>query len=63
MSLVTLASIGLAPFSLAIAGVLVDVGAVTLTFLVAGAIVVVAAIAGIAWGVPALMLWPEDASP
>jgi MFS family permease len=62
MSLVTLASIGLAPFSLAIAGVLVDVGAVTLTFVVAGAIVVVAALAGVAWGVTKLIEWdPEDA--
>jgi MFS family permease len=60
MSLVTLASIGLAPFSLAIAGVLVDVGAVTLTFVVAGAIVVVAALAGVAWGVTKLIEWDPD---
>jgi MFS family permease len=60
MSLVTLASVGLAPVSLAIAGALVDVGAVTLTFVVAGAIVVAASIAGIAWGVPGQMVWPED---
>jgi MFS family permease len=60
MSLVTLGSVGLAPVSLAIAGALVDVGAVTLTFVVAGAIVVAAAIAGIAWGVPSQVVWPSE---
>ena len=63
MSLVTLGSVGLAPVSLAIAGALVDLGAVTLTFLAAGAIVIAAAIAGIAWGVPATMVWGDDDSP
>jgi MFS family permease len=60
MSLVTLGSVGLAPVSLAIAGALVDLGAVTLTFVVAGAIVIVAATAGIAWGVPTQMVWPDE---
>jgi MFS family permease len=60
MSLVTLGSVGLAPVSLAIAGALVDLGAVTLAFVVAGAIVIVAAIAGIAWGVPTQMVWPDE---
>jgi MFS family permease len=60
MSLVTLGSVGLAPVSLAIAGALVDLGAVTLTFVVAGAIVIVAAIAGIAWGMPTQMVWPDE---
>jgi MFS family permease len=60
MSLVTLGSVGLAPVSLAIAGALVDVGAVTLTFVVAGTIVVAAAIAGIAWGVPSQVVWPSE---
>lgn len=60
MSLVTLGSVGLAPVSLAIAGVLVDLGAVTLVFVAAGAIVIAAAIAGIAWGVPTQMVWPVD---
>jgi MFS family permease len=60
MSLVTLGSVGLAPVSLAIAGALVDVGAVTLTFVVAGAIVVAAALAGIAWGVPSQVVWPSE---
>lgn len=63
MSLVTLGSVGLAPVSLAVAGALVDLGAVTLTFLAAGAIVVVTAIAGIAWGVPTQMVWPEADEP
>jgi hypothetical protein len=62
MSLVTLASVGLAPVSLAVAGTLVDLGAVTLTFVVAGAIVIVAALAGIAWGVTAQIVWPEEES-
>jgi hypothetical protein len=26
----------------------------------AGAIVVMAALAGVAWGVPRIMVWPED---
>ena len=60
MSLVTLGSVGLAPVSLAIAGALVDVGAVTLMFVVAGGIVVAAAIAGIAWGVPSQVVWPSE---
>ena len=60
MSLVTLGSVGLAPVSLGIAGALVDLGAVTFTFVAAGAIVILAAVAGIVWGVPALMVWPED---
>ena len=60
MSLVTLGSVGLAPVSLAIAGALIDLGAVTLVFVAGGAIVIVAAIAGVAWGVPTLMVWPED---
>jgi MFS family permease len=63
MSLVTLGSVGLAPVSLAIAGALVDLGAVTLTFVAAGAIVIVAALAGVAWGVPTQMVWPEERTP
>jgi MFS family permease len=59
MSLVTLGSVGLAPVSLAIAGALIDLGAVTLTFVAAGVIIIGAAIAGVAWGVPTQMVWPE----
>ena len=55
MSLVMLGGVGLAPFSLAIAGVIIDVGAVTLLFSVAGAIVVAAVLAGFYSGVPAQM--------
>jgi hypothetical protein len=50
-----LASIGLAPISLAAAGALVDLGPATLMYGVAGGIVLVAALAGMAWGVPAAM--------
>ena len=53
MSLSMLASIGLAPVSLAAAGALVDLGAATLMYGVAGAIVLLAAIAEIVTGVPA----------
>ncbi len=55
MSLVMLASIGLAPVSLAAAGALVDLGAATLMFGVAGAIVLAAALVGFVWGVPGHM--------
>lgn len=55
MSLLMLASGGLAPISLAVAGALIDVGAATLMFTVAGGIVLAAALAGIATGVPASM--------
>jgi MFS family permease len=54
MSLVMLGSVGLAPISYGIAGALVDVHA-TLMFLVAGAIVVAAMVAGLVSGVPALI--------
>jgi MFS family permease len=64
MSIVMLGSVGLAPVSLAVAGALVDLGAgaVTITFLVAGAIVVLASLAGLAWGVPAHMEAPGAAN-
>ena len=55
MSLVMLGSVGLAPVSLAATGVLLDLGAATLTFVFAGAICVAAALAGFAWGLPARM--------
>jgi MFS family permease len=63
MSLVTLGSVGLAPVSLGIVGVLIDLGAVTLTFLAAGGVVVIATLAGFAWGVPTHMVWPEEDPP
>jgi MFS family permease len=55
MSLVLLGSVGLAPISLAATGVLLDLGAATLTFAFAGAICVAASLAGFAWGLPARM--------
>ncbi len=55
MSLVMLGSVGLGPISLALAGVVVDLGAVPLLFGIAGAIVVATALVGIASGVPAQM--------
>jgi hypothetical protein len=55
MSLLILGSGVLAPLSLALAGVVIDLGAVTAMYAVAGGIIVVAALAGIAWGVPARM--------
>jgi MFS family permease len=58
MSLVMLGSVGLAPVSLALAGALIDLGAVTATFLGAGAIVVAASLAGFVWGVPRHMDTP-----
>jgi hypothetical protein len=55
MSLVMLGGIAMSPLSLAIAGLLVDLGAATLCFAVAGGLVVVAALAGVVWGVPSQM--------
>jgi predicted MFS family arabinose efflux permease len=55
MSLVMFGSVGLAPLSLALAGALVDLGVITAMFLAAGGIVIVAAVAGLAWGAPAQM--------
>jgi MFS family permease len=55
MSLLMLGSVGLAPISLAASGVLLDLGAATLTFAIAGAICVAASLAGFAWGLPARM--------
>ncbi len=60
MSLVSLGSVGLAPVSLALAGALVDFGALTFMFMAAGAIIIAASIAGIAWGVPSQMVWPDE---
>jgi MFS family permease len=55
MSLVMLAAIGLAPVSLAAAGALVDLGAATLMYAVAGAMVVAAGVVGLAWRMPQSM--------
>jgi MFS family permease len=55
MSLLMLGGVGLAPLSLAISGAIIDFGAVTLLFTVAGAIVVAAALVGVFAGVPSQM--------
>ena len=55
MSLVMIGGVALSPISMAASGVPVDVGAATSMFGVAGALIVVTALAGVAWGVPAQM--------
>jgi MFS family permease len=55
MSLLMLGAVGLAPVSLAITGAIIDLGAVSLMFTVAAAIIVAAAAAGMFAGVPAQM--------
>jgi hypothetical protein len=50
-----LGGIALSPISLAAAGFLVDIGATTAMFAVAGGLVVATVLAGVAWGVPAQM--------
>ena len=60
MSMVMLGSIGLAPVSYALAGLIVDVGPVPLMFGVAGAIVVVASLAGFASGVARRMTYAVE---
>jgi len=57
MSMVMLGSIGLAPFSYALAGLIVDVGPVPLMFAGAGAIVIAASLAGLASGVAGRMTY------
>ncbi|MEP7040745.1 MAG: MFS transporter [Chloroflexota bacterium] len=57
MSMLMLGSIGLAPVSYALAGLIVDVGPVPLMFGVAGAIVVAASLAGFASGVAGRMAY------
>lgn len=52
MSLIMLSGVGMAPISLAVAGAAIDLGAVTLTFGVAGALIVAAALVGLASGIP-----------
>lgn len=57
MSLVMLGSMGLAPISLALAGIVVDLGAVSVMFGVAGAVLVGASLLGFAWGVAGRMTY------
>jgi MFS family permease len=55
MSLVSLGGIALSPLSMALTGALVDIGAISFVFAGAGILIVIAAVAGIVWGVPAQM--------
>jgi MFS family permease len=57
MSLVMLGSIGLAPLSYALAGMIIDLGAATVMFAVAGAIVAGTALVGFASGVAGRMTY------
>jgi MFS family permease len=61
MSLVMLGAVGLAPISYALAGATIDLGPVALMFGVAGAIVVIASLAGFASGVARRMTYAPDA--
>ncbi|MEO8638973.1 MAG: MFS transporter [Chloroflexota bacterium] len=63
MSMVMLGAIGLAPLSYGIAGAIVDLGAVTIMFATAGAIVVVASLLGFAWGVAGRMTYAPENEP
>jgi MFS family permease len=55
MSLVMIGGVALSPVSMALSGILVDVGAASLLFAAAGVLIVVTALAGVAWGVPSHM--------
>ena len=57
MSMLMLGSIGLAPLSYALAGLIIDLGAATLMFAVAGAIVAGTALIGFASGVAGRMTY------
>lgn len=55
MSLVMMGGVVMSPLSLALAGVLVDLGAATPMYVGAGILVIVTTLAAIAWGVPQQM--------
>ena len=57
MSIVMLGSVGLTPFSYALAGLIVDIGAVPVTFAAGGAILFGASLLGVAWGVAGRMTY------
>jgi MFS family permease len=63
MSMVLLGSIGLAPLSYGIAGAIVDLGAVTIMFAIAGTIVVAASLIGFAGGVAGRMTYAPEGAP
>ena len=60
MSMVMLGSVGLAPLSYALAGAIVDLGAVTQMYAVAGVIVAAAALLGFASGVAGRMVYVAE---
>jgi MFS family permease len=60
MSLLMLGAVGLAPISLAVAGAIIDFGAVSSMFWVAGGMVVVAALVAVVSGVPGQMVDTEE---
>lgn len=55
MSLAMMGGVVMSPLSLAVAGILVDVGAATAMYVAAGGLIVVMTVAGIVWGVPEQM--------
>jgi MFS family permease len=55
MSLVMLGGVALSPLSMALTGALVDLGYVALCFAGGGVLIVIAALVGVAWGVPTHM--------
>lgn len=57
MSIVMLGSVGLTPFSYALAGLVVDLGAVPVMFATGGAILFGASLLGVAWGVAGRMTY------
>jgi len=59
MSVTLMGSVGLAPLSLAVSGFVIDFGAVSLLFWLAGGLIVTAALAGWYMRLPALMLDTE----
>ena len=61
MSVVMMGAVGLAPISLAASGVVIDLGAVTLLFWLAGGLIVAAAFAGFFMGLATLMQDTEPA--
>jgi MFS family permease len=60
MSIVMLGSIGLAPVSYALAGLIIELGAVNIMFAVAGAMVVAASLIGFASGVAGRMTYATE---
>jgi hypothetical protein len=63
MSMVMLGSVGLAPLSYALAGVIIDLGAATVMFAVAGAIVAGTGLIGFASGVAGRMTYASTEVP